>query len=145
MLKLVAVVVAMSTVLTCGVTPGPVIRDFSPLGMYAGHWGADYAMEKGSEVIAVAGGVVTFAGTIVGVQSVTVDLGGGLRASYSYLGSTFVEQGEHVHPGQVIGESGIDHGAEALHVSARVDGRYVDPTFLFECETGTLRLLPLGK
>lgn len=143
MLRLFAVAVAMWMAVPCGVTPGTPIREFSPLGMYAGHWGVDYAMEEGTDVLATAGGLVTFAGTIVGVQSVTVDLGGGLRASYSYLSSTSVTRGAYVHPGQVIGQSGVDHGAEALHVSTRVDGRYVDPAFLFKCTTGTVRLMPL--
>jgi murein DD-endopeptidase MepM/ murein hydrolase activator NlpD len=144
MLRLVAIVVALWAATPCGVVPGTVVRDFGPVGMYAGHWGVDYAMEDGSGVAAVADGIVTFTGSIAGVRSITVDHGGGLRTSYSYLRSISVERGVHVQRGDVIGRSGVDHGVAALHLSARVDGHYVDPAFVFSCSGGVVRLSPLG-
>ena len=144
MLKLFAVIATLWLAVPCGTPPGTVVRSFAPVGVYAGHWGVDYSMEVGSPVAAVSGGVVTFAGPIAVMESITIDHGGGLRTSYSYLESIGVRVGNRVQRGDVIGTSGIDHGVAVLHFSARVNGRYVDPTFVFTCSGGVLRLSPLG-
>jgi len=144
MLRIVASLVALWLAIPCDAPPGVVERAFAPVGTYEGHWGVDYAMDVGSDVIVVADGVVTFAGTVAGMDSVTVDHGGGLRTSYSYLEDIRVRRGERVHRGDVLGTSGTDHGIAALHFSARVNGSYVDPSVVFACAGGTLRLSPLG-
>jgi murein DD-endopeptidase MepM/ murein hydrolase activator NlpD len=143
MLRIVTSLVALWLAVPCGGPPGAVERTFAPVGMYEGHWGVDYAMDVGSNVIVIADGVVTFAGPVAGVDSVTVDHGGGLRTSYSYLEAVVVRRGERVHRGDVLGTSGQDHGIAALHLSARVNGIYVDPSVMFTCAGGTLRLSPL--
>ncbi|MFZ0492350.1 MAG: M23 family metallopeptidase [Acidimicrobiia bacterium] len=143
MFKIISGLVALWLAIPCGAPPGVVERVFAPVGAYEGHWGVDYAMDVGSDVIVIADGVVTFAGTVAGMDSVTVDHGG-LRTSYSYLEAIGVKSGERVHRGDVLGTSGTDHGIAALHFSTRVNGRYVDPTFVFTCYGGTLRLSPLG-
>jgi murein DD-endopeptidase MepM/ murein hydrolase activator NlpD len=128
----------------CGTPPGEVVREFAPVGAYAGHWGVDFATGQGSEVVAAADGVVTFAGSVAGVRTVTVLHEGSLRASYSYLDEIAVAVGDSVRAGDVLGRSGVDHGVGAVHVSARVGGVYVDPMFMFSCERGTIRLSPLN-
>lgn len=143
--KIISVAIALLLAVPCGTPPGQVVRSFAPVGQYAGHWGVDYAMDFGSEVTAIAGGVVTFAGSVAGVKSVTIDHGGGVRTSYSYLGSILVSIGDGVGGGDIVGTSGTDHSAAAIHISARVSGRYVDPSFMFECRRGTIRLSPLGS
>ncbi len=126
---------------------GPVVRPFAPEGRYAGHWGVDFAVERGSPVHAVAGGTVTFAGEVAGVATVTIDHGGGVKTSYSYLASLSVEPGERASPGAVVGMSGIDHGLAALHLSVRVRGRYVDPMGWLRCThpPALARLIPLAS
>jgi murein DD-endopeptidase MepM/ murein hydrolase activator NlpD len=125
--------------------PVVVVRPFGPVGRYAGHWGLDLAAHHGTEVRVVAGGVVTFVGVVGGTMSVTVDHGGGLRSSYSYLAAASVTPGA-VAGGAVIGRSGDDHGVDALHLSVRVGDRYVDPAMVLRCEMGppgdALGLLP---
>jgi murein DD-endopeptidase MepM/ murein hydrolase activator NlpD len=127
--------------------PIVVARPFGPVGRYAGHWGLDLAADLGTEVRVVAGGIVTFVGVVGGTRSVTVDHGGGLRSSYSYLAGASVTLGP-VAGGEVIGRSGDDHGVAALHLSVRIGDRYVDPTMMLHCETGppgdALGLLPGG-
>jgi len=144
LLKIIAATMALLLAAPCGSPPGPVARPFAPVGRYAGHWGIDYAMETGSVVTAVSNGVVTFAGPVAGMRSVTIDHGGGVRTSYSYLESIGVSIGDRVRRGHVLGTSGTDHGLSALHFSVRVHGSYVDPSFMFSCNRGTVRLSPVG-
>ena len=143
MFKIVSSLVALWLAFGCVAPPGVVERTFAPVGTYGGHWGADFAMEAGSDVIVVADGIVSFAGTVAGMNTVTVDHGGGIRTSYSYLEAIRVRRGERVHRGDVLGTSGMDHGIAALHFSTRVNGSYVDPSFVFSCVGGILRLSPL--
>jgi murein DD-endopeptidase MepM/ murein hydrolase activator NlpD len=141
MLKIVSIALAVS--LACGSSPGRAVRDFTPEGTYGGHWGVDYAMDPDSEVHAIADGVVTFAGTVAGMKSVTIAHRDGLRTSYSYLRSVNVEIGRAVAGGDVIGTSGVDHGLEALHFSARMNGHYVDPSIVHSCDRGEVHLIPI--
>ena len=71
---------------------GPVVRRFAPIGSYGGHWGVDVAMAPGTPVPAMDAGIVTFAGSIAERRSVTLDHGGGLRTSYSYLTEVTVQK-----------------------------------------------------
>jgi murein DD-endopeptidase MepM/ murein hydrolase activator NlpD len=106
---------------------GPVVRPFAPQGAYGGHWGVDLAVPVGTQVRPIAPGVVSFSGEVAGRPSVTVDHGGGLRSSYSYLTERSVTVGQRVDRSSVIGTSGVDHGIGALHLSVRVGRIYVDP------------------
>ena len=125
--------------------PGAVVAGYDPGQGFAGHWGVDFGVEEGTDVAAPADGVVTFAGTVAGMRSVTILVGSDLRISVSYLSSIGVSSGDAVAAGQFVGRSGRAHGEERLHVSVRVGGRYVDPERYFLCnrdEPGTIRLLP---
>ena len=128
---------------------GEVVRSFAPIGRYDGHWGLDYGVLSGRPVSAGDGGVVSFAGVVVGNRTVTVDHGGGVKSSYSYLSRIDTEVGDHLRRGDLIGLSGIAHGTDALHFSIRVAGSYVDPNRLLTCSlmdpaTG-LRLVPTSR
>lgn len=135
----------MSVVAAClFVLPGPVVMPFAPDGPYAGHWGVDVGSVVGEPVSAPVGGEVTFAGSVVGVQTVTIRHGSA-RISLSYLASLTVETGDIVRRGQQVGTSGIHGGRPAFHLSVRRGDRYVDPQ-RWACPPGsgggTLRLLP---
>ena len=127
--------------------PGPVIAGYAPIGDYAGHWGVDFAAEPGRAVGAVADGTVTFAGSVAGRLSVSVDHGRGLMTTVSYLSAVSVRKGELVGAGQKLGESGRAHGTGSVHLSLRIDGEYTDPMVLFSCRVGdiseALRLVPI--
>ena len=112
---------------------GPAVQEFAPIGAYAGHWGLDFGVEVGTPVSAAASGSVTFAGSVAAMRTVTIDHGGGLRTSYSYLSSISVAAGDWVSVGQVIGASGLHHGVAAVHLSVRVDGTYRDPALWLRC------------
>ncbi len=127
----------------------PVSQGFAPVGRYGGHWGVDYGTPTGTEVIAADSGTVSFSGVVAGNRTVTVDHGGGVKTSYSYLAAAIVEVGEHVRRGQLLALSGTAHGEQALHFSIRVAATYVDPVRMFMCSTfdvsAALRLVPASR
>ena len=114
---------------------GEVIAPYAPSGRYAGHWGIDIGTEPRSVVRAAASGRVTFAGDVAGNRTVTIDHGGGLRTSYSYLEERSVGAGSWIERGEPVGRSGSPHATSGLHFSVRVSGAYVDPLAWLGCQT----------
>jgi len=111
---------------------GPVVRGFdppsSPYG--SGHRGIDIATPIGTTVVAPAPGLVTFSGLVAGRLFVTIDHGGGLLSTCSFLSATLVRKGDAVATGQAIARSGPGHPGDAqpnLHFGVRLAGQYVDP------------------
>lgn len=122
--------------------PGPVTHPFAPDGPYAGHWGVDVAMGEGAVVESPLDGVVSFAGSVVGVRTITVRHGE-FRVSLSYLSEIDVAAGQSVRRGDWVGRAGAPHGTPGLHIGVRRGGVYVDPFDVSRCRSGgTLRLLP---
>jgi murein DD-endopeptidase MepM/ murein hydrolase activator NlpD len=111
---------------------GPVIRGFDPPEdpYGAGHRGIDIAVAFGTVVHAPEAGVVSFAGKVGGELYVTIDHGGGVRSTCSFLSAIAVRTGDVVARGQAIGATGRGHPNATvphLHFGVRVDGVYVDP------------------
>jgi murein DD-endopeptidase MepM/ murein hydrolase activator NlpD len=111
---------------------GPVIRGFDPpdTPFGSGHRGIDIATAFDSPVVATQAGVVTFAGPVGGRLFVTIDHGGGLESTYSFLASLAVRRGAVVAAGQVIATSGAGHAGAAiphLHFGVKLADAYVDP------------------
>jgi murein DD-endopeptidase MepM/ murein hydrolase activator NlpD len=111
---------------------GPIIRGFdppaSPYG--SGHRGIDIAAPAGTIVRAPAPGVVSFSGNVGGHLFVTIDHGGGLLSTASFLSERLVLRGDTVVQGQSIGRSGSGHQGDLqanLHFGVRLNGTYVDP------------------
>jgi murein DD-endopeptidase MepM/ murein hydrolase activator NlpD len=125
--------------------PGPVIAPFAPVGQYGGHWGVDFAASFGDAVVAPITGTVTFAGSVAGMNTVTIQPAPGVKVSVSYLSSIAVVTGEVVARGDLIGNAGLAHGTSGVHLSVRIDDVYVDPAGLFSCQptdiTRALRLV----
>jgi len=136
------VAILMSVCLEAPVS-GSVIAEFAPIGQFGGHWGIDLAATPGTIVRAPTDGRVTFAGRVAGMRTVTVDVGGGILVSVSYLERVSVASGTLVRPGDELGRSGLAHGRPGLHLSVRQTGRYVDPAPYLACRRiGELHLLP---
>lgn len=130
----------------CLVAPvnGPIVAEYAPVGEYAGHWGIDYAVGAGTDVRAPADGRVTFAGSVAGMWSVTIEPVPGFKVSVSYLSTIEVRAGERVRRGEVVGSAGSPHGRDGVHLSTRIDGSYVDPESQFGCrDTDITRALRL--
>ena len=103
-----------------------------------GNRGVEYDTDPGQVVWAAASGTVVFAGAVAGTLHVTVDHGGGVVSSYSYLQRISVRDGTYVNQGAVIGIAG-----ERLHFGVRVDGNYTDPAGFLGVRRVTVRLVPL--
>lgn len=139
--------------LCIGLTPpvtAPTIASFAPSGRYSGHWGIDYAVDDATPVAAAGFGWVSHSGVVAGNRTVTIDHGGGLKTSYSYLDTNQVGRGAVVERGTVVGTVGMLHGGEdpGLHFSVRLDGLYVDPDRYLGCPAyelpAALRLVPVN-
>lgn len=130
---------------------GPVTRAFdppdSPYG--AGHRGIDIAAGVRTLVRAPAPGKVTFAGPVGGRLFVTLNHGGGLESTYSWLDALLVRKGDVVRSGDPLARTGTGHTGSTvphLHLGARLHGVYVDPlTYLGPVSvSGFIRLAPLA-
>ena len=129
---------------------GPIVRGYdppdSPYG--AGHRGIDIAAPVGSVVIAPDDGVVTFAGPVGGRLFLTIDHGGGLSTTSSWLTSLLVRKGATVTRGQPVATTGWGHAdltVSHLHFGVRLDGEYVDPFAYLDAPAiaNVIRLAPL--
>jgi hypothetical protein len=111
---------------------GPIIRGFDPpTDPYgSGHRGIDIATDLSTVIVAPEDGVVTFAGKVGGRLFLTIDHGGGLSSTCSWLNGVTVRTGDHVARGQPVALTGWGHPDEQvphLHFGVRLDGTYVDP------------------
>jgi len=129
---------------------GPVIRIFEPpASSYGpGHRGIDVAAPIGTPVVAPAPGNVTFAGAVAGELFVTVDHGGGLVSTYSWLSAILVRKGEALREGVTLALSGPGHARVTpphLHFGVKRDGSYIDPLSVLSplSVVGLIRLAPL--
>lgn len=96
----------------------------------AGHRGLDVPAAIGDAAVAVDDGTVTFAGSVAGRGVVTIDHGSGLRSTLDSLTPT-VTAGDTVAQGDTVGRVAVGHcpaSDPCLHLGARLDDRYVDPT-----------------
>ena len=126
---------------------GKMVRPFDPVRQ-GGHFGVDLASPADAVVRAPASGTVTFAGEVAGMLSVTIAPRPRIRVSLSFLSEVWVVSGRKVRTGQPLGRTGRHHGRAAVHLSVRVDGRYIDPRPALDCGAVArptrwgLRLLP---
>lgn len=119
---------------------GPVTDPYRPPSdTYGpGNRGIEYGTEPGDVVRAAADGTVVFAGPVAGSLHVTVDHGGGVVSSYSYLGRLSVRVDARVAQGQVIAIAG-----DRLHFGVRVNGSYADPAGFIGVARIRVRLVPV--
>ncbi len=94
------------------------------------HKGIDFAGQMGGQVIAVAKGVVTFAGTRYGYGKVIdINHGNGYTTRYGHNSNLLVSVGDTVEKGFQIAEIGSSGRSTGPHVHFEVlkDGRQVNP------------------
>jgi murein DD-endopeptidase MepM/ murein hydrolase activator NlpD len=99
-------------------------------GEEAFHKGLDFASEAGTDVLAVAQGVVTWAGPREGYGNlVEVNHGNGYVTRYAHNSRVSVVPGDTVERGQaiaVVGSTGRSTGPH-VHFEVLKDGRQIDP------------------
>lgn len=95
------------------------------------HSGVDLAGKDGSDIVAVAAGVVTWAGKRYGYGNlVEINHGNGYTTRYGHCKKVLVKVGETVKKGKLIsrmGSTGRSTGPH-VHFEVRHNGRTVDPT-----------------
>jgi murein DD-endopeptidase MepM/ murein hydrolase activator NlpD len=99
-------------------------------GRRAFHGGLDFVAPKGSDVLAVAAGVVTFAGRDGNYGNmVEIDHGNGLVTRYAHNKENLVGVGDAVKKGDLIALVGSTGRSTAPHVHLEVleNGRHVNP------------------
>jgi murein DD-endopeptidase MepM/ murein hydrolase activator NlpD len=100
-------------------------------GKKAFHHGLDFAGKLGSDVIAVAAGVVTWVGEEGGYGSlVEIDHGDGYVSRYAHNSSILVKPGDTVAKGQIIARMGSSGRSTGPHVHFELlrNGRKVNPS-----------------
>ena len=100
-------------------------------GRPAWHTGVDFAGKPGSDVIAVAGGVVAFTGERGGYGNlIEIQHGDGLATRYAHHEEALVRAGDVVKKGQVIARMGNTGRSTGHHVHFEVlkDGRLINPS-----------------
>lgn len=99
-------------------------------GRQAVHLGVDFDVPLGSDVLAVAEGVVTFSDTRAGYgNTVEIDHGNGYMTRYAHNSKNTVEVGTRVHVGDVVakvGSTGRSTGPHC-HFEVWLNGRPVNP------------------
>lgn len=94
------------------------------------HKGIDIAGKEGTEILAVADGIVTWSGKRKGYGNlVEIDHGTGYVTRYGHSKKQLVEFGDTVHKGQaiaLIGSSGRSTGPH-VHVEVMNNGKHVNP------------------
>jgi len=111
---------------------GPVLRPYDPPEdpYGSGHRGIDIGAAPGTPILVPADATVSFAGQVGGQLFVTLDHGGGLNSTFSWLSAVEVRKGQVVLRGEVLGRTGQGHPGSVqphLHLGAKLNGAYVDP------------------
>ncbi len=99
-------------------------------GKQAFHSGLDFAGRSGSDIIAVASGVVVWSGAKPGYgHMVEIDHGNGYSTVYAHNRRNLVETGDTVRKGDTIAQMGASGRATGTHVHFEVlhNGRAVNP------------------
>ena len=99
-------------------------------GKRAWHTGADFAGRKGSDILAVASGVVSWSGVKAGYGTmIEVSHGDGLSTRYAHNQENLVTLGDLVRRGDVIALMGSSGRSTGPHVHFEIfkHGRAVDP------------------
>jgi murein DD-endopeptidase MepM/ murein hydrolase activator NlpD len=103
------------------------LRDYRP------HKGIDLAMPEGTELRAIADGVIdrVYDGTGAIGKGVSIRLEDGTRAIYGHMSDVDVSVGDKVNVGQTLGEAGSTGHSTGSHLHFALrdsDGSWIDPT-----------------
>ncbi len=109
-----------------------------PCTWCAGNRGIEYRVTADTVVRAAASGRVVFAGTVVDVRYVVVQLSNGWRHTYGRLAAATVELGDVVLANEVVGTA-----SATLFFGLRIGDDYADPAPYIGVARRRPRLVPL--
>ena len=95
------------------------------------HHGLDFAGKAGSEVVAVADGIVSWQGSRGGYgEMIEIDHGNGYQTRYAHNKELVVKLGERIEKGQAIALMGSTGRSTGPHVHFEIlrDGKTVNPS-----------------
>lgn len=102
----------------------PILKRYRP------HHGTDFGAKRGTPLLAVNSGRVTFSGWMGGYGKVVkIKHGGGYESLYAHQSRTRVKRGQKVTRGQIIGYVGSTGRSTGphLHFGLKKNGRWVNP------------------
>jgi len=102
----------------------PILKRYRP------HHGTDFGAKRGTPLLAVNSGKVTFAGRKGGYGKVVkIRHAGGYESLYAHQSRIRVKRGQHVKKGQIIGYVGSTGRSTGphLHFGMKKNGRWVNP------------------
>jgi murein DD-endopeptidase MepM/ murein hydrolase activator NlpD len=102
----------------------PILKRYRP------HHGTDFGARRGTPLLAVNAGRVSFSGRMGGYGKVVkIRHGGGYESLYAHQSRTRVKRGQRVKKGQVIGYAGSTGRSTGphLHFGLKKRGRWVNP------------------
>jgi murein DD-endopeptidase MepM/ murein hydrolase activator NlpD len=105
-------------------------REHPILGYTRMHKGIDFAVPKGTPVMAAGSGTVTFSGVQRGFGNIIIiSHGNGYSTAYAHLSRFLAHKGARVHQGQIVAYSGMTGMATGphLHYEIRVNNTQVNP------------------
>jgi murein DD-endopeptidase MepM/ murein hydrolase activator NlpD len=100
-------------------------------GSFSFHPGVDFPGPYGTDVVAVAAGVVTWNGIRPGYGNVVeIDHGNGYKTRYGHNSQNLVSVGDRVKPGQLIAKMGSTGRSTGSHVHLEVwyDNKPINPS-----------------
>lgn len=102
----------------------PILKRYRP------HHGTDFGARRGTPLLAVNSGKVSFSGWMGGYGKVVkIKHGGGYESLYAHQSRTRVKRGQKVKKGQVIGYVGSTGRSTGphLHFGLKRNGRWINP------------------
>jgi murein DD-endopeptidase MepM/ murein hydrolase activator NlpD len=103
----------------------------------AGNRGIEYRVPAGTSVRAAASGRVVFAGVVVDVRYLVVELASGWRHTYGHLASARLETGDVVFSNAIVGTA-----SGTFFFGLRIGDDYADPAPFLGEEARRPRLVP---
>lgn len=107
------------------------------------HSGIDITAKKGTHIRAISDGLVITSGNSIDGYSkygriIVIDHGDGVQSLYAHNDKNYVQEGQCVKQGEIIGEIGSTGNATGNHVHLEIikNGKTIDPLKYLEKEDG---------
>ncbi len=114
------------------------------LHVYRPHFGTDFGVKRGTPIMSIGNGIVTYTGWLGGYgKAIKVQYGGGYMSIYGHLSGFKASIGDSVSSGDVIGYSGNTGTSTGphLHLGIYLNNSPVDPFSVIGKENSPVNML----